>query len=446
VLAGSAAGGLFTFGVITATPTVSITTAGTNIGASGRIGIAQTTARTIAFQATSTSGASFPANFLVGTLQLTRPNGSVFCATQADVVGGTLTGASNGFGAGRTTPCPTIEFNSISIDPAIAPSGIYLLTFQARDIAGNLSAVATRTFVIDRVAPTVINAITTTAPLSGGQAETFQATASDDVGLVDQTVLEQFAASTELVLEYQGTTLGNALATPFTRNATVNVQVPFFIRGLALQSNSVPAVGMSNNAFLAPNGIAVGASDPGANWAYGLIGGAAVTSILDQAQPMPAFFGTGGGPNSSELRFQASTASSFTTGGFAATLAPATTGTPTSQTLNLVQVGTPNTPFVNRFARVQLFRRFTLPGSGTPGVNPFNVGFSYRFIADCSGSAVSISTTSSTITNSCPIVPGSGGIPAFPSSGTTAVDLLVVASDANGYAAAYIIPTITLTP
>ncbi|MBV9881246.1 MAG: Ig-like domain-containing protein, partial [Gemmatirosa sp.] len=73
-------GPLFTFGVITATPVLSTVTAGTNIGSNARIGASVTTARTIAFQATSTSGASFPTNYVVGTLQVVAPAGT-FCAT-----------------------------------------------------------------------------------------------------------------------------------------------------------------------------------------------------------------------------------------------------------------------------------------------------------------------------------------------------------------------------
>jgi uncharacterized protein YjdB len=431
-------GPLYSFGVITATPTISITNAST-VGSNGQVGASFAGPATITFSATSTSGVSFPAAYVVGTLQVLRPNGQVYCAIAADVNGANqLTGVS---GTTQTPPCPQLAFNTVNIDPNTALSGVYTLNVQSRDVAGNLSNATTRTFVIDRTGPTVINAITTTAPLTGGTSETFQATASDDFALVAQTVLEDFTTATEIVLRYDGSSLGSAFAQPFTKNASLSVTVPNFVRSIALQSSTVPATGLNSNAHASPNGIAVGASDPGANWAYSVIGSAALASILDQAQTAPTFFGAADGPATSELRFQASTATSATTGGFAATLASATSGTPTNETINLVQVGAANTPFTNRFARVQLFLR-----SNIPGTTPFIGTTAYRLIGDCSAAAISISTTSSTITNSCPVVPGSAGVPAFPTSGTRAVDLLVLATDANGYAAAYIIPTITLNP
>ena len=70
----------------------------------------------------------------------------------------------------------------------------------------------------------------------------------------------------------------------------------------------------------------------------------------------------------------------------------------------------------------------------------------YRKIADFSGSSISISTGSSTITNSFTVTPGVSGIPAFPSSGARTADLLVLATDANGYSVAFIVPQFTINP
>jgi large repetitive protein len=435
-------GSLFTFGVVTATPTLSIVSGGTNIGSNAQIGITTTTARIISFSATSTSGLAFPTNFVVGTLQVVTPTGT-YCAAAADVNGsGMLTGVST---TSTTPPCPTVAFSVVAIDPTTARAGVYTLSAQARDVAGNLSSTFTRSFVIDRTAPAAANAVATTAPLSGGASEVVAAQATDNLGLLGQTALVDYPTASELVLQYNGATLGTALTTPFTTSTNLSVTIPSFVRAIALQSQTGANqfVNVSNQTFTAPTGIAVGASDQGANWGYATLGG--VSSLLDQTQTTPTFFGGAGGPLSASITFQPSTANAATAGGFAATLASATSGTPTSETINLVLNGAPNTPFANPFAKVELYVRSTIPGN-VQGVNPFTTSTAYTLAGTFGGASMSVSAGGSTITSSFNVVPGSNGIATFPSSGTTSVDLLVLATSASGYSIAFIIPTITLNP
>ncbi|MBV9496390.1 MAG: hypothetical protein JOZ54_19230, partial [Acidobacteria bacterium] len=341
------------------------------------------------------------------------------------------------------------------IDPTTAVSGIYTLSAQARDVAGNLSTVFTRTFAIDRAVPVVINPLVATAPLTGGQPETFTAQATDNLSLVDQLALVEYPTTNgattpaipELLLRYNGTAISTAFATPFTTSANLSVTAPTFIRAIAIQAPSAPNTytAVNNQSFVTTNGAAIGVSDPGANWTYGVMLGGAVQAVLDQSTAqttVPTFFGGAQGPLSVSLTFQPSTASSASATALPITLAPATSGTPTAVTVNLVQNGTANVPFLSPFTKYEVYLRSTVPG-----VTPFSSTTAYTLISTTFGGiSTTISTTASTQTNSFTITPGAGGIPAFPSSGSTAVDLLVVASNAQGYAIGFVIPTITLTP
>src|SRR5207302_1235300 len=120
----------------------------------------------------------------------------------------------------------------------------------------------------------------------------------------------------------------------------------------------------------------------------------------------------------------------------------ATTGTPTSFTINLVQNGVANTPFISPFTRFDVFIRGTVPGS-----SPYaGTTTAYTLIGSFGGASVSISTTSSTITNSFTVTPGVSGVGAFPSSTPFSLDLLVVASNAQGYSTGFVIPTVSIAP
>ncbi|MBV9878841.1 MAG: Ig-like domain-containing protein [Gemmatirosa sp.] len=443
-------GAPFTFGVINAAPTLSIISAATNIGANARIGASVTTGRTIYFQAGSTSGASFPTNYVVGTLQVVAPAGT-FCATSADVDGSTLTGIST---TTASAPCPTIAFNALSIDPTTAISGVYRLDARALDLAGNLSPVFTRAFAIDRAVPVVINPLVATAPLTGGQPETFTAQATDNLSLVDQLTLVEYptasGASTpavpELLLRYDGTTIGTAFATPFTTSANLSVTAPTFIRAIAMQTPSAANTytAVNNQTFVTTNGIAIGASDPGANWTYGVMSGSAVQAVLDQStsQTFPwTFFGSPQGPASVSLTFQPSNAGAPSAAALPVTLS--SLGGANAVTVNLVQTGLVNTPFISPFTRYEVYIRSTVPG-----VTPFASTTAYAPITTSFGPLATMMAFSqpTIMSNSFTVVPGVGGIPSFPTTGSTAVDLLIVASNMQGYAIGFVLPTITLVP
>ena len=178
----------------------------------------------------------------------------------------------------------------------------------------------------------------------------------------------------------------------------------------------------------------MGATDAGNNAAYATISGAAIGQFLDQTQPAPALFG-GSGAQYIDIRY---TPNNTTT---SSTTAPAnlyggagTTTTPSAVTINMSIVGLANTPFTSPFSRVELYERSTTPGSPT--------AVSYKLLGTFSQGGVSVSPTSATIANTFTYTP------TFPSTSTGPIpsDLLVVATDANGYAVAFIIPTITLNP
>jgi hypothetical protein len=457
-------GGQFTFGVVTVPPNAPTVAFG-NIGANAQIGAGITTGRTLFFSVSSNSGASFPQNFLVGTMSVVTSSGGTRCAVAADVTSGSITGVST------TTPptCPLIAFNSLNIDPTSsqAPSGVYTVVAQGRDVAGNLGPTFTRTFVIDRTAPSVINPVIPTVPLTGGQAETFSATATDNFGLVNQIAAVSYPTTPELLLRYTGTSLGTAFAAPFTSGATqLSVSMPFFIRGVALQPSTAPSAGCAptvanscfqnvvNGAFTNAASGAIGADDPAANWTYASLVASAIANALDQsvAQVAPSLFTGPAAPTSLSLTYQASNAASASLGGLPAALNPATAGVPSSFTINLVQNGPANTPITNQFSKVEIWQRSTLPAPapGTPAL-PFGTSNAYRLVGACGGAAVSVSASASTITNSCAVTPGGslGGeisFSGFPTSGsTTNVNLLLVASTANGHAVTFIIPQVAFT-
>lgn len=100
----------------------------------------------------------------------------------------------------------------------------------------------------------------------------------------------------------------------------------------------------------------------------------------------------------------------------------------------------------------ELWQRSALPAPapGTPAL-PFATSNAYRLVGTCGGPAVAVSATTSTITNACTVTPGAslGGeisFSSFPTSGSsTSVNLLVVASTANGHAVTFVIPQIAFT-
>lgn len=439
------ANGFFTFGVSTAIPTISVSSSAPNIGNNTAFGqTAVAGARTVATTVSSPVG--FGRNPNIFTVTRIAANGATFCADPvadvtvnaapaADVITGATTTAANAGGP----PCPAIAAGSVSIDPTTALEGLYTVTVFARDVAGNVSATTTRTFVVDRTAPTVSSVIPTTIPLKGGQPATFTATATDNIGLVSSLGVINYATATELNLRYDGAVLGNQFATPFTKTANLSITVPTLYRGIALE----PAVtGQNNGVFTNINQIAVGATDAGGNPGYGVLAGAAVAALLDPTQTAPTFFG-GQGLQTIDLRF---TPNNTTTTSAAApiTLNSATTGAATAVTITLRQNGVANTPFVSPFTKIEIFQRSNLPQSAAvPGSAATTA---YRFIGTFSLGGLSVTPTTSQILSTFTVTPGSNGVTAFPTSaGNATSDLLVVASDANGYAVAFIVPTITLT-
>jgi uncharacterized protein YjdB len=445
----TAGGGNFTFGVSTAAPTLSVALNGSTSANNVQNGIFVTTPRIIT--GTVTSPVGFGRNPLLVTVTRVSPNGT-FCAAAnspdvvvnaaptADVIV-SATAASNG------AACPTVAAGSVSIDPTTAAEGIYTVTVQARDVAGNVSGTTTRTFTIDRTAPAVSGAVPLTVPLRGGQPATFQASATDNIALASSFGLVNYGSAVmDINLGYPGTTIGNVFAAPFTRTANLQVTVPALIRGLAVQ----PGVStQNNNAFSPINAVAVGVLDAGNNVGYGVIGGTAINALLDPSQVAPVIFG-GNGLQSLDLRF---TPNNTTTTSAAAplTLNSATTGNPTAVTITLRQNGLANTPFVSPFTRIELYRAVSLPQSAN-GVIPTGTTptTQYQLVGTFSTGGLTVTPTTSQILSTFTVTPGTAGtvasIPGFPSAGnTTAVNLLVVASDANGYAVAIPVPTISLT-
>ena len=439
------ANGNFTFGVSTVAPTLSISNASTISNQTG-YGVTTTTARTLIATVSSTNGTAFSATPLLATLTVISPNGTTYCATQAQVTAANvLTGVDNTSAASGA--CTAVQTTSVSIDPTTAPEGLYQLVVQARDVAGNVSGLITRTFVIDRTLPTVTNVVPSPIPLRGGQPATFTAQAADNLGLVSSLAVVNYATSTELNLRYDGAALGGAFASPFTKTSGVSITVPAFLRAISLQTALAGAnlqTFGNGTATTNINAVAVGVTDAGGNPAYGTLGTAAFQALLDQTQLSPQFFG-GNGLQSIDLRFTPNNTSTSATAA-AITLNSATTGSPSAVTVTLRQNGIANTPFQSPFTRIQLFQRSNLPQStAIPGSATTTA---YRFIGDFSIGGLTVAPGSATINSTFTVTPGSNGITAVPTNAGDAnrsVDLLVVESDANGYAVAFIVPTITLT-
>jgi hypothetical protein len=399
---------------------------------------------------------------MIGTVQVVTPQGT-FCATAADLVSaGPFTAGHTLNGVSTTTapPCPQIAFADVRITPGAAnvPNGVYTLSARARDLAGNLSDPLTRTWEVDAIPPSAIeNPLVTTLPLSGGQSESFSGTARDNLSIVDQLALVHYPNSlggADVLLRYNGSQSSAPLGTFFVPAAPIAVTVPFFVRAIALQPIAGTAfTAVASNAMRAADAIALGASDPGANWTYGSIGGFALDNSAGQASP-GTFFGGANQPVNASITYQANNvttpsagfsagAACAAAGGDAAfTLNSASTGCATSVTINLVQNGAAGVPFQSQITNVSLYIR-----GATPGTPPFGGPTAYTLAGTFGGAftGVSSATGIQTTTNSFTFVPGASGIPSFPgSAGTTAVDALVVASTANGYAIAFQLPTINL--
>jgi hypothetical protein len=286
--------------------------------------------------------------------------------------------------------------------------------------------------------------VTPPPTIRGGQPATFTSQASDNLGLVSSLAVVNYATTTELNLRYDGSAIGSQFAAPFTRTSGLSATIPAFIRAISLQAgvtNSATST-FGSGAFTNINAIALGATDIGGNPGYGTLAAAGIAALLDPTQTAPTFFG-GSGLQNVSLLF---TPNTTTTASAAAplTLRSATTGQPSAVTLTFRQSGLANTPFVSPFTRIQLYQRSNLPN--TVGIPGSTTTTAYRLIGDFAAGGLSVTPAASTINSTFTVTPGSNGITGFTSSaGTTQTDLLVVASDANGYAVAFIVPTITLT-
>ena len=77
---------------------------------------------------------------------------------------------------------------------------------------------------------------------------------------------------------------------------------------------------------------------------------------------------------------------------------------------------------------------------------PFPNPTAFHHVGTFATGGLTISPTASTITSTLTLTPGTGGIPGFPSSGGTTLNLLVLATDANGYSVGFVIPPIVVAP
>ena len=343
-------GPLFAFGVSNAAPTLSLSGSAAQ---NGQYGASTTTLRTVAGTATSVVG--FGRNALRVSVTHVSPAGTR-CTGAADVVDNSANGTADVItGATSILPCPFRAAGSVGIDPTTAPAGVYTVSVRARDVAQNESQTLTRTFTIDRTGPAV--GAPTASPLAplGGQALTLAAPATDNFALVSQFGLVAYATSNagattpsipEVVLRYDGASLGSAFAAPFTQSAALSITIPQFIRAIAMQtpSSANTYTATASQAFGITNGAAVAAVDAGGNAAYGAFPATAFRALLSPTQPTPTPFG-GSGLQSVSLTFTPNNGP--TTSTLAAPYVLSASTGPTALTITLRQNGMPNTPFTS---------------------------------------------------------------------------------------------------
>jgi hypothetical protein len=428
VQAGSAAGGVFTFGVSTVAPTLGFQSGSSannaRFGAAGgTLTLIDSVVSPVGFGAT---------NSLISVTRVST-NGT-FCAQNSDVVAGQVTGAT----AAASGACGTVAANGVSINAATAAEGIYTITAQARDVAGNISATLTRTFVIDRTPPTIANPQPASLPIRGGVPQTFTAQATDNINLVTDWVQMSYPVASPFTLQTTGPAIATAFTTPFTTTANLSITTSSnFIRSV-IEANAtggaftgITAASLSGQQLV--GSISVGVSDAGNNGAWATISASAVQALLDQTQPGNSFFST---TTTSGLQ---SVSITYTTTGGTTTTVPAlgstTTGTFPSVTLNIILTGPANTPFTSPFKQIDVYQKTSTP-PGSPNPQPI-----YRFLGTATLGGLSVTPTTSTISNAFTFTPTS-----FPSSGTSTADLLVLAYDASGNAMAFMIPTLTINP
>lgn len=230
--AGAVAGTIYTFGVDVLAPTLNVT--GVTNGAAGA------TQPTIATSVTDNVG--FGQNPITAIVQQTTAAGT-FCA-QAPTAGTVVTTID------LTTPvtagsCAAVNATAVGLTGAgNTRAGVYTVTIQARDVAGNLSAPQTFTYTVESQAPQVTNPVVVTSPLVGNAAATFRGTYRDSVRVDSIFALMNYTGVGSL--RYDNPTASNpsGLTTNFGAvNTGVNatVTVPNFIRAIATATGAAAA-------------------------------------------------------------------------------------------------------------------------------------------------------------------------------------------------------------
>jgi len=412
-VAGTYTANAATFGVDKVAPTVlflepgnALCPAGGCVGANGSAGVG---APVPSFSLSMSDDASgFTA--LPSVSKLTRL--AIDPATAAQSLTGLLANGSTLFGCpigwnGGAGACGTTQTGgTFLVDNGSGVDGYYTLVSKTTDVARNAAPILTRSFVIDRVAPTM-GSIAVPSSVTGGASASFATSATDNLDLINYDYTLTYpsapsgdpatancapaAAGTCFPIRSPNTVTGQQINTAFSGtlkpNASFTLNVPFFIRNVA----TTTAGGAPQNNGVLPTTIAARSYDAAANPSvvtpatgsgFSNIAAAAINTtpaVTNYTAPQPntATFTTFTETNA------VANISNCPAAGCAGGAAPANA---TSVTLTASAVGTEGAAFqfLNPFTQIQFYyfdtvsNEFILIGSAIAPIVTDNAGLTAR--------------------------------------------------------------------
>ncbi|MEO8564006.1 MAG: Ig-like domain-containing protein [bacterium] len=135
--------------------------------------------------------------------------------------------------------CTIVQGPTINIDNGSGTQAYYVLTAKSVDQAGNSSPAVTRIYLLDSTAP-VVQGISIPQNLTGGVAQTFTSTATDNVDLQASSFDIAYSAASGLTLYYAGQSYGPNYDATLVTSTAVNATVPFFIKQIQATAAGAP--------------------------------------------------------------------------------------------------------------------------------------------------------------------------------------------------------------
>src|SRR5262249_41227397 len=125
--------------------------------------------------------------------------------------------------------------------PVPASSGVdgyYTYTVSVSDLATNVTALPSRTVLVDRERP-VMGGIQVPATIAGGTSVNFATNATDNLDLVSSDFSLRYPVG-GITSRPPGPTLGATFGSTLTTAASFSYNVPFFVRTLVGPTGNVP--------------------------------------------------------------------------------------------------------------------------------------------------------------------------------------------------------------